>query len=209
MDWLRVNSEGELEFVMQEVKIVPEVQELLTLKYNKDRKGDMDGRKKLRALSELKYVYLMYSPKSPYRDYITEKERLEEAKKDCGFSEHWVESPELKLAIEKFLKGNPNKTTKSIKIIEKFLDKFSTHLENIDLNERNSTGGIIHDPGKVMSTLEKLPSFLKTLEELERQSKLGIVSTPTSKGDHELGWMAVKGVDVKKPRQKEEDGDTN
>jgi len=190
MDWLKINNDGDLEFVMEEVKLVPEVQALLTLKYNKDTKGDMDGRKKLKALNELRYVYLVYSPKSPYRDY-SEKERLEEAKKDCNFSEFWVESPELKLVIEKFLKGSVNRTTRSVKIIEKFLDRFETHLEGIDLDERTATQALVHNPKSIMQTLQELPSFLKTLQELEQQSKLGIVSTPTSKGDHELGWMAM------------------
>jgi hypothetical protein len=205
MEWIKVNADGDLEFVMEEVKLVPEIQTLLTLKYNKDTKGDMDGRKKYKALNELKYMYLVYSPKSPYRDYLTEKEKIQEAKNDCNLSEHWVESPELKLAIAKYIKGSENKTTNSIKIIERFLDKFSTHLENIQLDERNASMGLVHDPGKVMTTLEKLPSFLKTLEELEKQSRLGLVATPTSKGDHELGWMAMnKDSSKKKSKQVEE-----
>jgi hypothetical protein len=205
MEWLKLNADGDLEFVMQEVKLVPEIQEMLTLKYNKDRKGDMDGRKKLRALSELKYMYLVYSPKSPYKDYLIEKEKIQEAKNDCQFTEHWVESPELKLAIAKYIKGSENKTTNSIKIIERFLDKFSTHLENITLDERNASGGLVHDPGKVMTTLEKLPSFLKTLEELEKQSRLGLVATPSSKGDHELGWKAMRQDTGKKKIKQTED----
>jgi len=206
MDWLKLNTEGDLEFVMEEVKLVPELQTLLTLKYNKDTKGDMDGRKKLKALNELRYVYLVYSPKSPYRDY-SEKERLEEAKKDCNFSQHWVESPELKEVINKFLKGNVNRTTRSVKIIEKFLDRFETHLEGIDLNERTATQALVHNPKSIMQTLQELPSFLKTLQELEQQSKLGIVSTPTSKGDHELGWMAMN-KDTTKVRLKQTEDET-
>jgi len=206
MDWLRVNSDGDLEFVMEEVKLVPEVQTLLSLKYNKDTKGDMDGRKKLKALNELKYMYLVYSPKSPYKDYLTEKEKVQEAKTDCNFTEFWVESPELKLATVKYLKGNENKTTNSVKVITKFLDKFSTHLESIDLNERNSSGSLVHDPGKIMATLEKVPSFVKTLEELEKNSRLGLVAAPTSKGDHELGWKAMRqDTGKKRPKQAEEE----
>lgn len=206
MDWLKINNNGDLEFVMEEVKLVPEIQALLTLKYNKDTKGDMDGRKKLKALNELRYMYLVHSPKSPYRDY-SEKERTEEAKKDCNLSEHWVESPELKLVITKFLKGVENRTTRSVKLIERFLEKFENHLENIDLNERTAAGGVVHDPSKVMATLKNLPSFLITLQELEQQSKLGIVSTPTSKGDHELGWMAMN-KDTGKVRLKQTEDET-
>ena len=101
MEWIKLDEEGEVQFVTEECKLVPEIQELQSLKYNKG-KGDIDGRKRFRSKQELKYLYLTYSPKSPYKDY-SERERIEEAKKDCRFSEFWVESPELKLLIPKFI----------------------------------------------------------------------------------------------------------
>jgi hypothetical protein len=202
MEWIKLNKDGEIEFVSEECKLVPEVQTLLSLKYNKGSK-DHDGRKRYRALDELKYMYLAYSPKSPYKDFY-EDERIAEAKIDCNFSKEWKESEELKACIVKYSKGSVSKITRSLGTVEKFLEKFEKHLNSIDLNERNAGGGLVHDPAKVMATLGRLPDFLQTIQELERAAKNDIIASPKSKGDHELGWMAMNKNNVK-PKQREED----
>jgi len=201
MEWLKLNNEGEIEFVSQEIKLVPELQEMFTLKYNKGNK-DADGRKKFRLMNELKYLYLVYSLKSPYNDYTTE-DKHKEALSDCGFPVDWKPSPELKALIEKYQKGQVNKVTRSLRVVESFLEKFEKHLESIQLDERNANGGLVHDPGKIMTTLKQLPDYLMTLQELERQARHDIIRTPTSKGDHELGWMAVNDQS-KKGKKKDE-----
>lgn len=203
MDWIKINDEGEIEFVSEEVKLVPEIQALQALNYNK-QKGDLDGRKRYRAKNELKYLYLTYSSKSPYRDY-TELERINQAKEDCKFPDTWVESPELKALIPKYLKGTKNKITRSIDTINKFLDKFDLHLNNINLDERNLSGGLIHNPKAIMQTLEELPDLALKLAELERQARTDTVQKASgSKGDHELGWLQGKKKSVK-IREAEED----
>lgn len=189
MEWISLDDDGEIEFVSEEVKLVPELQNLLSLKYNKGPK-DADGRKRIRAKQELKYLYLAYSSKSPYRDYYKE-EKIAEARSDCEFDSSWKESPELTALIEKFSKGPSNKTTRSLQTVEEFLEKFEKHLKSVDLNERTSAGTIVHDPSKIMNTLKSLPDFLITIKELERQAKNDTIRTVKSKGDHELGWMAT------------------
>lgn len=203
MDWLRLNGDGEIEFVSEEVKLVPEMQALLSLKYNK-QKGDNEGRKKFRALQELRYMYLAYSPKSPYRDYTT-KERIEEAKQDCNFPADWEESTELKFLIQKFIKGSQSTSARSLSTTKKFLEKFEEHLNGLDLGERNLHGAVIHDPKKIMDTLKALPDFLLTIQELERQANLGLATPPKSKGDHELGWMAVNKPNKNKQNESEDE----
>lgn len=205
-DWIRINNEGEVEFVSEEVKLVPEVQAILSLKYNKGPK-DHDGRKKYRANEEMRYMLLAYSPMSPYSNF-SEEERIQEARTDCNYPKEWVESPELKALIPKYLKGVVTRTTRSLKNAERFLEKFEKHLDGIDLNERNASGGLVHDPAKVMNTLKALPDFLTTIQELERQARQGITTSPKSKGDHELGWMAInKQTNGRQRRVEETEGD--
>ena len=82
MEWIKIDEEGELVLVEDEVKLVPEVQALLSSKYNK--KG--------RAMQEFKYLFLAYSYKSPYRDF-SEKERIAEIRcPSCGakVKEHYI-----------------------------------------------------------------------------------------------------------------------
>lgn len=204
MEWIKLNEDGEVEFVTEECKLVPEIQAIQTLNYNKG-KGDIDGRKRVRAKQELKYLYLAYSPKSPYKDY-SERERLEESKKDCNFSEHWIESPELKALIPKFVRGTQNKIVRSINTINKFLDKFDKHLNELDLNERNLSGGLIHNPKSIMQTLEELPELALKLADLERQARTDTVQKATgSKGDHELGWMGLSNTTRSKSKEVEDE----
>ncbi len=205
MEWLRINDEGEVEFVSEEVKLVPEVQAILTLNYNKG-KGDIDGRKKHRAKLECKYMCLGYSPRSPYKDY-SEAERLVEAKLDCKFPADWVMSPELKALIPEFEEGTKNKVGRLLKTVTKFIDKFETHLNSIELNERNASGGLIHKPTDIMATLERLPRLAETLQELENQAKLGVIVKQNVKGDHQPGWMGS--TNVVKARREEEDEDND
>lgn len=204
MEWIKINTDGEVEFESEEVKLVPEVQAVYSLKYNKGPK-DHEGRKRTRALEELRYMYLAYSPKSPYKDFYAD-ERIVEAKTDCRFPTGWKESDELKALIEKYIKGTPSKVTRSLNTVEKFLEKFETHLNKINLDERNASGGLVHDPAKVMNTLKALPDFLMTIQELERAAKNDIIASPKSKGDHELGWMAINKSNSR-PKQKEDEED--
>ena len=189
MEWLKINEEGEIELTSKEIGLVPELKALYNLNYNKQPK-DQDGRKRFRAKAELVYLFLAYSPKSPYSDYST-LDRIEQAKLDAGLTGDWEESTELKLLINKFEKGSQNKAARALKTVENFLEKFENHLNRIDLDERNNSGSIVHDPAKILSTLKQLPDYLQTLQELERQVRHDIISTPKSRGDHELGWMAL------------------
>lgn len=190
MEWIKINEDGKVELEAEEIKLIPEVQTLLSLAYNK-QKGDNEGRKKYRALEELKYMYLAYSPKSPYRDF-TQAERLAEAKIDCNFPEAWIESPELQAVIAKYQRSSLNKVANLLKTVTGFLDKFDTHLNTLNLNERLASGGLVHSPKSIMETLERLPRLAQTLQELEIQAKLGIITKTSSRGDSEVGWMALE-----------------
>jgi hypothetical protein len=187
MEWLKINQEGIVEFASEEIKLVPEVQALLALKYNK-QKGDLDGRKRYRALAELKYVYLAYSSKSPYSDY-SEQERLEEAKLDCELAADWIESDELKAVVLKYQKGSMSKIERLLRTAEKVIDKLDIHLNSVDLAEKKENGEYVNKPKEIIDTLKQLPALAQTLQNLEQQVKRGVVGTMTAKGDQEPGWM--------------------
>lgn len=202
MEWTKINEDGEVEFVSEEVKLVPEVQAILTLAYNKGP-NDFDGRKRTRAKNEVKFLRLNYSSLSPYRDYSKE-ERREQTLIDCGFPANWTESEELKILTPKFIKGHNSKVARLLSKVENFLEKFEKHLDDIDLNERNQSGGMVHDPAKIMTTLRGLPAMAQTIQQLEQQVKLGMIGTPKSKGDHEVGWIMNQDPVVKKEFEEDE-----
>lgn len=188
MDWIKINDEGEVEFVSEEVKLKRQVQPLLTLAYNKGTKGDMDGRLRKKAKNELKYLFLAYSYKSPYKDY-NEAERIYEARLDCTLPSTWQESEELQALVPEFTRGTENKVMKMLLTVHRFMDKFEKHLNSLDLEERDKGGNYVNSAKEVIATLEKLPRLAETLQELENQAKLGVVLKSSSRGDQELGWM--------------------
>lgn len=188
MEWIKINEDGEVELLMEEVKLVPELVAMNTRAYNKAA-GDHEGRLKKRVKQELKYLYLAYSLKSPYKDYSS-KERIEEARKDCNFPEGWEESEELKLLIHKYTKANPSRITRLLHTAENTVDKLRDFLDEIDLSQKDEYGKLVHTTASVLKTLEQLPAVAQTLAELERQSRTDIIHNTKTRGDQELGWMA-------------------
>jgi hypothetical protein len=204
MDWLKIDPDtGEIELVSEEVKMVPVLQALSALNYNK-AKGDLDGRKRYRMRAELKYMYFMYSFTSPYVDY-NETERHVEALIDAGLPEDWKPSKEFTEAADKYRKASPNKVMRLLKTTESFVDKFEVYLNGIDLNERTPSGAAVHDPSKIMTTIQKLPGLAQTLFELQSQARMGIIASKGSRGDQELGWTAINSNANKDIKALEED----
>jgi hypothetical protein len=191
MEWIKINDNGEVELVSEEIRLVPEMEVVFTLSYNRGPK-DNEGRKRYRLKSELRYMYLAYSHKSPYKDY-TEVERIAQAKLDCYFPENWEESKELQLLINRYTIASPNKITRLLHTAERTVDKLRTFLESINLDERNETGNLVHTTASVLKTLSELPSVAQTLTELERQARTDTIQRVGSKGDHQLGWMSESG----------------
>lgn len=189
MEWLKVTDDGKVELVDEEIKLVPELQEMTTLAYNK-QPGDKEGRNRYRLIQELRYMYLAYSLKGPYRDY-SEKERLAQARIDCSFPEEWKESEQLIALIKKYTEANPNKTMRLLLTANKTLDKIREYLDAVDLKEKNKAGVLVNDPQTIMKTLKELPSVAQTIEELERQARTDTIRKVGTKGDHDLGWQGL------------------
>lgn len=198
MEWLEFDEDGIVRPVADEIRLVPELQVISTLVYNRGPK-DSSGRKKYRLLNELKYLYLVYSPKSPYKDY-SPTDRLQEAISDCNFTPDWKPSKELNALIARYNAATPNRIMRLLKTTEDFIDKFDKHLRNIDLDERNAAQGLVHKATDIMGTLERLPRLSETLFELEKQARVGVVTKVTSKGDHEVGLMALKKMNGRSKR---------
>lgn len=186
---VRVDDDGEVIGIEDEYKVMPEFKALWTLDYNKGPR-DHDGRKRLRAKSELLYMWSMYSPRTPYRDY-SEKDREEQSREDSSLPPEWEPSKELSVAIEKYKKCTETRFYKLLLGAEKAIDKVRDYLNTVDLTQTTSGGSLVNHPTDVMRVISDLPKMAAALKSLEEQAKYDIVSTSKSKGDHEVGWMAI------------------
>lgn len=185
---LRINEDGEVEITNEGVELIEVVKVLKSLNYNKQQ-GDHDGRKRLRLKNELKYVFLVHHPRSPYREY-SDSEKDIEAKLEIGLPSDWVMSTELKLFITKFRDYTYTRLMKLLDAAEKAIDKVRDYLEKVDFSERTGTGNVVNHPTDIMKLIADMPKVASGLRELQQQAKTQMVGARSkSRGDHETGWI--------------------
>lgn len=186
---LKIDEAGEIiGFEEEELSTLSVFKSILTLKYNQ-QPGDIDGRKRNRAKAEMKYVFLRYDPRSPYREY-NEVDRENESRIEVGFPADWAPSVELKLFIQAYEKiVNSDRFMRLCKAAESAIDKLETHLKNIDFTEKNNSGGLVNNPKDVINIISSLPQVAAGLKALQEQAKYNLLSPSKSKGDQEMGWL--------------------
>lgn len=188
IDLLVINKEtGEVEF-SDEALALEVVKTLRSLNYNK-QEGDADGRKRERIKREKRYVWFMYHPLTPYREY-SEKEKLIEAKLEAKLPDDWVPSSELVAFIAEYIKHTKTRILRLLDSAEKAVDKVRIYLETVDLSERTAAGGIVNHPTDVIKLISDLPKAAQSLQELQLQAKSHLLApAKKSRGDAEIGWI--------------------
>lgn len=190
MKLTKIDDNGNVTGITDEFRSMPEFRTIWTLEYNKG-KGDHDGRKRDRAKAELLYVEYMYNPKTPYRDY-SEKDREEQARLDTGLTGDWEPSKELLSVIKKYKDSVTTRFYKLLTAAENAIDKIRNYLDTVDLTKETSSGNLVNHPTDVIKVLSDLPKLATALKALQEQAKYDLVSSSKTKGDHEVGWMAIK-----------------
>ena len=197
----------EIKINKEEALLIPEFKALFELKYNKE-KGDIDGRKRIRAFKELTYIYFMQDYKSEHANFSNE-ERHTQSLIDSDLPENYKISKELQAALDKYdllqqtlslkaLSSVRNTLITSmgmgetlellmqdkLKDIKEQLEEESTFIDNVkDMSELLS---LIEKSGKIASSL---PKVISTLEALEDKVKNENQTSTKVRGDQEDGWM--------------------
>lgn len=187
---LRIDEEGNiLGYENNEITAIPEFKVLWSLDYNK-RKGDVDGRKRARAKSELLYMYLMHDPRSIYVNY-SEEEKHQEALVASQLPEDWKPSKEY-LAVERtYTSVIDTRFYKVLKAAEKALDELRNFLSRVDLTG-NNVEGIQAKPKDIIDIISDLPKVSASLRQLQEQAKFSLTSPEHSKADHEIGLLGLR-----------------
>lgn len=186
---LVVNKEtGEVEIGNDGAHLIAAYRTIDSLNYNK-QPGDIDGRKRNRKKAELKYVWFMYHPATPYREY-SESERDIEARLEAKLPDTWVPSTELQLFIAHYTKDTKSRVLKLLDAAEKAIDKVRHYLETVNLNERTAGGSAVNHPGDVLKLIADLPKTAQALQDLQTQAKSHLIApAKKSRGDAEIGWI--------------------
>ncbi len=191
---------GEIKLVDDLLELMPEIDALRALKYNK-QPGDLDGRKRTRYKQECTYVWFMYNKMSPYREY-DEKDRKAESLLTAGLDPNYEFSPELILFIKKYEKCNTSRISKLIKGAEIGIDRLTEYFNTIDFTKETDTGAQKNKPIDFINTIAKLGVVADGLKALELRQKSDDNTFITTRGDHEPGWIMERDTNIY-------DGDTS
>lgn len=101
VDIFIINEEGILEINKKEVRDIPEFKEIIIRDKGGKIYGDYDGRRKMFAYKELKYIHLVTHPSTIYRD-LPKEARHEKSKAAADLPEDWQPDELIHKAIEAY-----------------------------------------------------------------------------------------------------------
>lgn len=142
--------------VTAEALMIPEFAAL----WKRDKNKNKDN-----AKTEIAYIYFILDFKSPYLAYSNE-ERESVIKKDLFKNENWKPDKEISDAMHKYTEMMETPVTRMLKSAFKGVDKLQEFLDNVDLDERTRSGGVVFKAGEVSKTigdLDKVASSVKGL----------------------------------------------
>jgi len=175
---------------------------MLALSYNKGEIGDKDGRKRLRALKELKYIKNRYDPESSFRSYPSE-EIDAKCLKDAKLPGNHKFSKHMERAIEAF---KDEFRVGSSDIVDEFINHLHSSSQMINdirdlakmkLEEAKQEGDLViaKDCMAILkdanSAIKAIPDILKELNKAkdEERKQLEFKTASKDKTSFEINYM--------------------
>tara|TARA_R110002051_G_scaffold322146_1_gene411835 strand:- start:199 stop:750 length:552 start_codon:yes stop_codon:yes gene_type:complete len=126
---------------------------------------------KLVANLTLAFVYYMADERSDFMHILDTDERIDEVKSFIDMPTGFTgKSKEVVRAIHYYERASETTSTKLLQSTRLVLQKISTFLDNLDMNERDDRSNKpIHDIGKITSSVEKIPKLIKAINEIEKE----------------------------------------
>lgn len=184
------NATGSLRLNTHEILLVKEFEALWDLDRNKCSE-DPTGKKRLRAWKEFKYIWLFADWKSPYQQYL-EMEKHKAAMNDSGLTgEEWNDSL-FRAAVRKYIEiKDSSRILSLIKTAFRTLEKMRVFLDNIDLDERDSTTNKPIWKGKdILDNIASIGTMADKLKELELNYKKDVMESNNKlRGDVAPGFL--------------------
>ncbi len=138
------------------------------------------GRFKFQAQKEFTYIYLLCDYRSNLINY-SEEDRKVEAKRVSGLESSWKPDKELNDAIEHY---KALQSTRSLRLLEACHKKIDNLTKLLNADDEELDIKVLGETIKSMSDLGKL---LKTLKDLEEQTKKELSETGSGRGNVEIG----------------------
>jgi hypothetical protein len=177
MRLLRVNEDYQVIPERDTLSLIPEFAELFMLNYNK-QEGDVQGRKRNRAKSELIYMYFMYDFRSEYASLDID-ERHEQSMKAAGLFVDYAISAALKAAIDKFCELQDTRELKLLRSAYKVTDKLRTYFDSVEIDDTNAKN--------LIDNMSKIGNVLESLKKVEENVKKALAGNKRIRGDQVKG----------------------
>lgn len=139
---------------------------------------------KAKARAAFSYIYHTVDPNSLY---VNSLDREGDARQD--FLEDKAPTKQIKAALEKYkaLISTPEQ-----RLLEGSLtaaDKLAEYFNTIDFTEIDDKGNMVHDPHKLMASLQKVAAVLRSLRELRELMEKGQEEAEGNRGGAKLNMF--------------------
>ena len=180
---------GTIELNTPEILLVREFAALLDSERNKCD-ADKEGKFKLRAFREFKYIYLAIHWNSPYADYYAQ-DKHQESLKDAEMSEEEFNDPLFRAACRKFKElQDSNRSIKLLEAARITVDRCIQYFLTVDPLERDEvTFKPIYKVKDIQAELSNLNKVHASLVQLESQVKKELQETSSLRGNAEDGYL--------------------
>lgn len=145
--------------IKPEYLTVPEIKKI----WDRDK-----TKNKEKAISQLAYIYFMFSTKSGYLCY-SEEEMEERICMDLFGTKTYTPDADLEKAIEKFIEFSETPSTGLLKDARSAVTEIRKFLRDVDLTERTKAGTPVYKASEVTKTLSELDKVVESLQRIEER----------------------------------------
>lgn len=143
-------------------------EEALLIKPIRDLWNADKSKTKEKFMQQASVIYFYADPRSSYSYITDDQERLNEIIAQEGLPSDFTINSQLQSAIDCYKKHVITSSYKLLQSTKVAVDKVSSFLENVDLNERDDKGKLVYTISSITQAIKQIPQLSKDLVEAER-----------------------------------------
>lgn len=180
-----IGEDFQVELNKEWIFLIPEFNALL--KRDKGSQGDYRGDKKLKARREFAFIYFDLDFTSPIREY-EDFERRTEAMKYAMLEESDIDGP-LMDAHRKYneLLQQSSRSLKTLQAIEHSLNALDIYFLNLNFDERDKKGELVHSPNAYLLNLERVGKAYDAVDKFKKRVEEELKGDVSIRGQASLG----------------------
>lgn len=167
------------QFTNHVVTFSPQALALKPFKALWDRDKSKD---KKRAIGELSFLYYLVDYRSDFSNIIDEETRYAEVLRVINLGKTWKPDKKFEAAKELYVELQKTPAIEALEAVRIGLDKINQFMKDVDLNEKNDRGQLLHKPSDIMAMAKMLEPALDSLSKVEERVKKEIENKSEFKG---------------------------